>query len=164
MWPEKNKLSNFGDTDGDNDVLADELLESLTELTDTISSNSSNYVTIPLTTSTSSTYLQYNGVTWDGLMSSTFASPHQNFNKNHRKLSFESFVIVLETMKEDDYDKYLMAITDVITHTGFRMLTDEYLTEIAVDIEKAEREYTFSIEDHYNLDDFPSYKLLRKLQ
>ena len=67
-------------------------------------------------------------------------------------------------MKEDDYDKYLMAITEVITHTSFRMLTDEYLTEIAADIEKAEREYKFSIEDHYNLDDFPSYKLLRKLQ
>ena len=68
MWPETNKLSNFGDTDGDNDLLADELLESLTKLTETKSINSSNYVTVPFTTTT----LQYNGVTWDGLMSSNF--------------------------------------------------------------------------------------------
>jgi hypothetical protein len=33
-----------------------------------------------------------------------------------------------------------------------------------MDIEKAEKEYSFDIEDHYDLDDFPSYKLLRKLQ
>jgi hypothetical protein len=97
-------------------------------------------------------------------ITSEIAIPTTGFNRKHRKISYEEFLILLETMREDNYTEYLEAIYDIITHPGFRMLSDEYLTEFAKDIEEAEQRYYFEIEDYYNLDDFTSFKLLRKLR
>lgn len=87
-----------------------------------------------------------------------------NFNKMHRTLSEKDFISILNLLKVENTEEYLAALYDIITHPGFRKLSDEYLVEIATDIEKVELEYHVSISDHCNMDDYPGFKLLRVLK
>jgi hypothetical protein len=107
----------------------------------------------------------YTSTSANGISSSYFNLFSGNgFAKNSRNLDCKSFIILLETIKVDDYSQYMKNIADTIMHPGFRQLTDEYLSEIVLDIEKAEKALGFNIEDHYNLDNFPSFKLLKKIK
>ena len=146
--------SNMGNQSSQNDIL-DALMNNIA--TTTSLSN-----TLDLSDDVSSIYSSHTaGTFYVGNLTENLID--NSFNKNTRKLSEESFRILLETVKEDNHSKYIENIANIVTRPGFRMLSDEYLTEIALDIAEAEKKYGFAIEDYYDLDNFPSFKLLRKI-
>ena len=87
-----------------------------------------------------------------------------NFAKYTRTLNEEAFIKMLETMKADDYNDYINSLHDVIIHPGFRILSDILLTELIKDIEYLEDDRGLKIEDHYDLDEYDSFRALRKLR
>jgi hypothetical protein len=111
------------------------------------------------TTTTPGTSLTW--VTSDEL--EPYRTPTFGFNKSHRKLPYDKFLVVLETMKEDDYDNYLESLADVIVRPAFRILPEEFLIENIKDIEEIEKLFGIDISDYYNLDDFYSFRLLKTL-
>ena len=88
---------------------------------------------------------------------------NNDFAKKTRKLDNDSFMVLLESLREDDREEYLGALGNVITHPDFRKLSDDMLTEMIKDLDElADR--GINVEEHYNLDGYDSYKVLKKLR
>jgi len=88
---------------------------------------------------------------------------NNDFARKTRKLDDVAFMVLLESLKEDDREEYLGALGNVITHPDFRKLSDKVLTELINDLEELVNR-GINVEEHYNLDNYESYKVLKKLR
>jgi len=88
----------------------------------------------------------------------------KNFAKYTKHISEEDLEKMLNSMKEEEEDLYLSSLRDLLKHFAFRQLSEKFLLERITDIESIEEKSDFRLTDYYDLDKYPSVKLLKKIR
>ena len=85
-------------------------------------------------------------------------------HKVTKHLSEEDLNKMLDAIAEEDDSSYLEFLTNVLKHSSFRKLSEEFITQRFTDIERAEEKFSFKLENIIDLDNYPGVKLLKKLK